>query len=125
MEIRTLVSPFPNKFNALKEVREEVDREPNKFAGLVILGASHGEESDGRDYLVTSDGKPLLTETIVCLYHNEYCLGLKDMSFVPSIYAPIIYLIFWLFPRVDSIVFYNFELVSGIRIAIMIILCNR
>ena len=64
--------------NGLREIKEEVDREPNKFAGLVILGASHGVEHDGRDFLVASDCKPLLIETIIGLYHNEYCVGLND-----------------------------------------------
>ena len=64
--------------NALRGVCEEVDREPRKFSGLVILGASHGEERDNRDYLVASDGKPLLTETIVALFHNDARVGLQD-----------------------------------------------
>ena len=64
--------------NGLRSLCEEVDNEPNKFSGLVILGASHGEERDNRDYLVASDGKGLLTETIVALFHNDARLGLKD-----------------------------------------------
>ena len=64
--------------NSLRAIKEEVDNVPDKFSGLVILGMSHGEERDGRDYLVTSDCKPLLIETIVALYHNEFCIGLKD-----------------------------------------------
>lgn len=67
-----------NILNALRALCEEVDREPNKFSGLVILGASHGEECDNRDYLVASDGKGLLTETIVALFHNDARVGLKD-----------------------------------------------
>lgn len=64
--------------NALRYVCEEVDREPRKYSGLVILGASHGEERDNRDYLVASDGKGLLTETIVALFHNDARAGMKD-----------------------------------------------
>ena len=66
------------RVNGLRDLCEEVDSEPDKFAGLVILGASHGEERDNRDYLVASDGKGLLTETIVALFHNDARIGLKD-----------------------------------------------
>ena len=64
--------------NSLKAIKEEADHDPEKYSGLVILGMSHGEEHGGRDYLVTSDCKPLLIETVVALYHNEFCIGLKD-----------------------------------------------
>ena len=64
--------------NALRDLCEEVDRDVYKFSGLVILGASHGEERDNRDYLVASDGKGLLTETIVSLFHNDARIGLRD-----------------------------------------------
>ena len=64
--------------NSLKAIKVEADHDPEKFSGLVILGMSHGEEHDGRDYLVTSDCKPLHIETVVALYHNEFCIGLKD-----------------------------------------------
>ena len=62
----------------MRDVCEEVDREPRKYSGLVILGASHGEDRDNRDYLVASDGKGLLTETIVALFHNDARVGLQD-----------------------------------------------
>ena len=47
---------------SLREILEEVNSEPSKYSGLVILGMSHGEDLDGRDCLVSSDCKPVLTD---------------------------------------------------------------
>ena len=65
--------------DAIRGVLDEVNNETNKYAGLVILGMSHGEvREDGRDYILASDCKPLLTDTIVTLFHNDRCEGLKN-----------------------------------------------
>ena len=63
---------------SLKRIYDEVEAEPNKFAGLVILGMSHGEQIDGRDFLVTKDNKLLSCEKVSDLYHNCFCFGLKN-----------------------------------------------
>ena len=63
---------------SLKGIYEEIEKELNRYDGLVILGMSHGEHLDGKDYFVTSDCKLLLTEKVADLFHNCYCMGLKN-----------------------------------------------
>ena len=63
---------------SLKRLYEELEAEPNKFAGLVFLCMSHGEQIKEKDFLVTKDNKYLSCDKIVDLYHNCYCTGLKN-----------------------------------------------
>ena len=63
---------------SLKGIYDEFDRDPKKYAGLVILGMSHGINIDGRDYFVTNDCQLLYTEKIADLFHNCYCHGLRN-----------------------------------------------
>jgi len=63
---------------SLKGIFDEVNMEPNKYSGLVILGMSHGLNVNGRDCLLASDCKPVRTDTIISLFHNEFCVGLKN-----------------------------------------------
>ena len=64
---------------SLKGIYDEVVAEPQKFAGLVILVMSHGEQIDGKgDFFVTRDNKLLSCDKVSDLYHNCNCFGLKD-----------------------------------------------
>ena len=63
---------------SLKAIYDEIEEVPNKYAGLVFLCMSHGEQIDGKDCLVTRDNKFLSCEKIVDLYHNCWCSGLKN-----------------------------------------------
>ena len=58
---------------SFKSIYDEVEANPEKYAGLVILGMSHGEQIDGRDFLVTRDNQLISCDKVSDLFHN--CLG--------------------------------------------------
>ena len=65
-------------YKSLNEIYYEVDAEREKYAGLTFLCMSHGEQIDGKDFLVTKDNQYVSCEKIVDIYHNCFCFGLKN-----------------------------------------------
>ena len=79
IELRKWTNMNKNEIlDALVDVKKEADNNPTKFAGLVFLGMSHGVQSRGKDYLVTSDCKMLDLEWVTEQFHNFQCEGFKD-----------------------------------------------
>ena len=62
----------------LLDIKNEANSGPNKFAGLVIMGMSHGEQINGVDMLVTKDCELLSTEFIKEIFHNCNCPGFQN-----------------------------------------------
>ena len=62
----------------LLDIKSEVNDETSKFAGLVIMGMSHGEHVNGEDLLVTKDCELLSTEYVKELFHNCNCRGFQN-----------------------------------------------
>ena len=62
----------------LNQVKKEADDNPNKFAGLVFLGMSHGFKRHEKDFLITSDIKMLDLSEVTEQFHNVNCIGFKN-----------------------------------------------
>ena len=62
----------------LFDIKSEANDEPDKFAGLVIMGMSHGEQIGGEDLLVTKDCELLSTEFVKEIFHNYNCRGFQN-----------------------------------------------
>ena len=64
--------------DSLNEIKKEADDNPNKFAGLVFLGMSHGFKPREKDFLITSDIKMLDLSKVTDTFHNFNCIGFKN-----------------------------------------------
>ena len=62
----------------LLDIKSEANDEPDKFAGLVIMGMSHGEQIGSEDLLVTKDCELLSTEFVKEIFHNYNCRGFQN-----------------------------------------------
>ena len=62
----------------LDEVKQEADDNPNKFAGLIFLGMSHGFKPREKDFLITTDIRLLDLSYVTDKFHNFSCLGFRN-----------------------------------------------